>query len=199
MKNKKNDIEIRIKKTEVLTLQHFKEEVNYAIYDSSLFKELFIASSSEGICFLAPHCTLDQGKEELKKQYPNAILTFKRTTATEEMAHLLNDTTLPKKFYKLHLIGTPFQQKVWEALISIPRGKTKTYQEITQEIKYGKAFRAVGSAIGKNPISLLIPCHRVVRTNGELGGYRWGLAVKETLLSYENRLNKKNFHYLLVN
>ena len=115
------------------------------------------------------------------------------------MAHLLNETTLPEKFYKLHLIGTPFQQKVWEALISIPRGKTKTYQEITQEIKYGKAFRAVGSAIGRNPISLLIPCHRVVRTNGELGGYRWGLTVKETLLSYENRLNKKNLHYLLVN
>lgn len=199
MGKKKDEIVITLKKTEVQTSSDFKQEVAYALYNNQLFKQLFIASSPIGICFLALQCTLEEGVQELKKQFPKALLMNKETIATQEVAQLLNEEIPEKNNYTLHLIGTPFQQKVWKALLDIPRGETRTYQEITQQIDYGKAFRAVGSAIGRNPISLLVPCHRVVRTNKGLGGFRWGLDVKKTLLSYESQPNKTFFHFLLAN
>lgn len=85
----------------------------------------------------------------------------------------------------LYLIGAPFQIKVWEALLKIPSGHVTTYGEIAQGIGHAKAVRAVGTAVGRNPISLLIPCHRALRKDGALGGYHWGLGVKRALLAYE--------------
>ena len=86
---------------------------------------------------------------------------------------------------RLHLIGAPFQIKVWEALMAIPSGYVTTYSEIARAIGSPKAVRAVGSAVGRNPVSWLIPCHRALRKSGELGGYHWGLPVKRTLLARE--------------
>lgn len=199
MEKKKDEIVITLKKTEVKTSSDFKQEIAYALFNNHLFKQLFIASSVQGICFLALQCTLEEGIQELKKQFPKAIIMHKETEATQKMAQLLNEKFSGTNNYVLHLIGTPFQQKVWKALLDIPRGETRTYQEITQQINYAKAFRAVGSAIGRNPISLLIPCHRVVRANKSLGGFRWGLDVKKALLSYENQPPKTFFRFLLVN
>ncbi|MHC0053534.1 bifunctional helix-turn-helix domain-containing protein/methylated-DNA--[protein]-cysteine S-methyltransferase [Actibacterium sp. D379-3] len=85
----------------------------------------------------------------------------------------------------LHLIGAPFQIKVWEALLSIPSGEVTTYSEIAQAIGHPKAMRAVGTAVGRNPISFLIPCHRALRKSGGLGGYHWGLPVKRAMLAWE--------------
>jgi O-6-methylguanine DNA methyltransferase len=85
----------------------------------------------------------------------------------------------------IHLFGTPFQLQVWKALLSIPKSKTHTYQDIAKKIKKPKAMRAVGSAVGQNPIGYLIPCHRVIRTDGTLGGYSGGLDVKRKMLAYE--------------
>lgn len=85
----------------------------------------------------------------------------------------------------LHLIGAPFQIKVWEALLTIPSGHVTTYSEIAQSIGNPKAVRAVGTAVGKNPVSWLIPCHRALRKSGGLGGYHWGLPVKRAMLAYE--------------
>ncbi|WP_299779251.1 bifunctional helix-turn-helix domain-containing protein/methylated-DNA--[protein]-cysteine S-methyltransferase [uncultured Roseobacter sp.] len=85
----------------------------------------------------------------------------------------------------LFLIGAPFQIKVWEALLSIPSGQVTTYSEIAQAIGNPRAVRAVGTAVGRNPISWLIPCHRALRKSGGLGGYHWGLPMKRAMLAYE--------------
>ena len=86
----------------------------------------------------------------------------------------------------LFLIGAPFQIKVWEALLSIPSGQVTTYSEIAQAVGNPKAMRAVGTAVGRNPVSWLIPCHRALRKSGGLGGYHWGLPVKRAMLAYES-------------
>jgi AraC family transcriptional regulator of adaptative response/methylated-DNA-[protein]-cysteine methyltransferase len=86
----------------------------------------------------------------------------------------------------LHLIGAPFQIKVWEALLNIPSGHVTTYSEIAGAIGSPRATRAVGTAVGRNPVSWLIPCHRAMRKSGGLGGYHWGLPVKRALLAYES-------------
>ncbi len=83
------------------------------------------------------------------------------------------------------LIGSPLQIKVWEALVSIPSGHVTTYSEIADAIGSPKAVRAVGTAVGRNPISWVIPCHRALRKSGGLGGYHWGLPVKRAMLAYE--------------
>ncbi|RKF16145.1 methylated-DNA--[protein]-cysteine S-methyltransferase [Roseovarius spongiae] len=86
----------------------------------------------------------------------------------------------------LYLIGAPFQIKVWEALMQIPSGHVTTYSEIAEAIGRPRAVRAVGTAVGRNPISLLIPCHRALRKSGGLGGYHWGLPVKRSILAWES-------------
>lgn len=85
----------------------------------------------------------------------------------------------------LYLIGAPFQIKVWEALLSIPSGQVTTYSDIARAVGHPKAVRAVGTAVGRNPVSWLIPCHRALRKSGALGGYHWGLPVKRAMLAYE--------------
>ncbi|MEL6960171.1 MAG: bifunctional helix-turn-helix domain-containing protein/methylated-DNA--[protein]-cysteine S-methyltransferase [Pseudomonadota bacterium] len=86
----------------------------------------------------------------------------------------------------LYLIGAPFQLKVWEALLAIPSGHVTTYSEIAEAIGSPRAVRAVGTAVGRNPVSWLIPCHRALRKSGALGGYHWGLPVKRALLAWES-------------
>ena len=89
-----------------------------------------------------------------------------------------------------HLIGAPFQIKVWEALMRIPTGHVTTYSEIASAIGSPRAVRAVGTAVGRNPVSLLIPCHRALRKSGGLGGYHWGLPVKRAILAWESAVTE---------
>lgn len=91
------------------------------------------------------------------------------------------DGTVP-----LHLIGAPFQIKVWEALLAIPSGHVATYSDLARRVGNPRAVRAVGTAVGRNPVSWLIPCHRAIRKTGGLGGYRWGLPVKRAMLAWES-------------
>ncbi len=86
---------------------------------------------------------------------------------------------------RLHMIGAPFQIKVWEALLAIPSGHVSTYSDIAAAIGHPRAVRAVGTAVGRNPVSWLIPCHRALRKSGGLGGYHWGLPVKRAMLAWE--------------
>lgn len=85
----------------------------------------------------------------------------------------------------LHLIGAPFQIKVWEALLAVPTGHVTTYSDLARAVGHPTAVRAVGTAVGRNPVSLLIPCHRALRKSGGLGGYHWGLPVKRAILAWE--------------
>jgi AraC family transcriptional regulator of adaptative response/methylated-DNA-[protein]-cysteine methyltransferase len=87
---------------------------------------------------------------------------------------------------RLHLIGAPFQIKVWEALLAVPSGHVTTYGDIARAVGNPAAVRAVGTAVGRNPVSWLIPCHRAIRKGGALGGYRWGLPVKRAMLAWES-------------
>ncbi len=87
----------------------------------------------------------------------------------------------------MDISGSPFQQRVWSALRDIPWGKTSSYAELASAIGQPQAVRAVGAACGANPVAFLIPCHRVLRRDGSLGGYRWGAARKQALLDYENK------------
>ncbi len=97
----------------------------------------------------------------------------------------LVDSALGGRDAGLHLIGAPFQIKVWEALLSIPTGHVTTYADIAGAIGHPQAHRAVGTAVGRNPISFLIPCHRALRRDGGLGGYHWGLPRKRAMLAWE--------------
>ena len=87
---------------------------------------------------------------------------------------------------RLYMLGAPFQLQVWEALLNIPSGQVTTYSEIATAIGRPKAVRAVGTAVGRNPVSWLIPCHRALRKSGALGGYHWGLPVKRAMLAWES-------------
>lgn len=96
----------------------------------------------------------------------------------------------PNAEYTLLLLGTPFQLSIWTALLEIPKAQVVSYQDIANRVGRPKAVRAVGTAIGKNKISLLVPCHRVIQSSGGLGGYAWGLGLKQTLLDYEARFKQ---------
>lgn len=95
---------------------------------------------------------------------------------------------IPQDITNFMMNGTAFQKKVWESTLQIPRGTTVSYQELAEKIGQPKAYRAVATALANNTIAYLIPCHRVLRKNGQLGGYRWGLARKAALLASEKAL-----------
>ena len=149
----------------------------------SLFGEAIVMATDIGICGLA--FTDEMGQQpafdDLCQRWPNATFV-QDTTAIAPMAEAAFGGT----HAQLHLIGAPFQVKVWEALLRVPSGHVTTYSEIAQCIGHDKAVRAVGTAVGRNPISLLIPCHRALRKSGALGGYHWGLPVKRAMLAWES-------------
>lgn len=119
---------------------------------------------------------------DLKGRWPQATFVEDRAAVAPLIASVFGQGPGETK---LHLIGAPFQIKVWEALLSIPSGQVTTYSEIAGAIGAPKAVRAVGTAVGRNPISWLIPCHRALRKSGGLGGYHWGLGVKRAMLAWE--------------
>jgi methylated-DNA-[protein]-cysteine S-methyltransferase len=92
---------------------------------------------------------------------------------------------------KLQLKGTVFQKKVWHELLNIPFGQTRSYQEIAKSIGHVKAYRAVGTAVSKNPYLILIPCHRVLKNDGSVGGFAWGAEIKKILLNHEKTFSSK--------
>jgi len=111
------------------------------------------------------------------------LLAENSTRAGEIIAEIFEGSS--SKPIKLWLRGSPFQLKVWQALLAIPKGSHATYSQIAAGIGHAKASRATGSAIGANPIAWIIPCHRVIRKLGEIGGYRWGATLKTALIGRE--------------
>ena len=128
--------------------------------------------------------------QHLFSTYPNAKFIHKIDPLQEKALMIfLEDWTNIDKI-KLHLKGTPFQLKVWESLLRIPFGGLQTYSSIAKEINRPKAVRAVGTAIGKNPIAYLIPCQRVIKSTGMVGEYQWGSNRKTSIIGWEAaRLN----------
>jgi AraC family transcriptional regulator of adaptative response/methylated-DNA-[protein]-cysteine methyltransferase len=160
--------------------------IEWGWFDSP-FGEALVMGTERGICGLA--FAAEQGRDrtlaDMRGRWPAAEFREDRGAvarwAAAAFAQEPGDTEL-----RLQLIGAPFQIKVWEALLAIPSGHVTTYSEIARRVGNAKAMRAVGTAVGRNPISWLIPCHRALRRDGELGGYHWGLPLKRAMLAYES-------------
>lgn len=150
------------------------------------FGPAFAVVSDQGICGLgfAAETGREATEADLRSRWPNATF-IEDTAAVGSMVTAAFDPRSPRR-PKLALYGAPFQVKVWEALLSIPSGQVSTYSDIAAAIGNPKAVRAVGTAIGRNPVAWLIPCHRALRKSGALGGYHWGLDVKRAMLAWES-------------
>ena len=165
--------------------------INYSYFDCNMGK-LIVASTPKGICHLM-FCELDSTLENeqerafknLQLHFPDAIFKKQVDLEHKKAIHFFNDKLAPKYQINLHLKATDFQIAVWKVLLTIPKGTLCSYGEIANELNKSKAARAVGTAIGSNPIAYLIPCHRVVQASGKLGGYRWGLEMKQQLIAME--------------
>lgn len=165
------------------------------IVGESAVGTILLAATDRGICWVSIGEDPQSLERELAKTFSGATITRARP-GDRQIRGWLNSATAIAAGRKtvappLDVAGTAFQLKVWEALQKIPAGATRTYSEIAAEVGSANATRAVGSACGQNPVSLLIPCHRVLRSDGELGGYRWGLDRKERLLAAERGKPKR--------
>lgn len=157
--------------------------IHYGWFDSP-FGEALAMGTHLGLCGLAftAECGREAAMADMQSRWPEATYV----EAPERIAPWVEATFAMRGEAQLHMIGAPFQIKVWEALLSIPSGQVTTYSEIAGAIGHPKAVRAVGTAVGRNPVSFLIPCHRAMRKSGGLGGYHWGLPVKRAMLAYES-------------
>ena len=123
--------------------------------------------------------------EELRHQFPNAQLRQVTDMLQQNALYIFSQDWSQLQPVKLHLKASEFQLKVWQALLKIPMGQLSTYGSIAQQIECPKAYRAVGTAIGDNPVAFLIPCHRVIQSSGGFGQYRWGSVRKTAMIGWE--------------
>jgi AraC family transcriptional regulator of adaptative response/methylated-DNA-[protein]-cysteine methyltransferase len=158
--------------------------INYSFAESP-FGNILVASTDKGICHMA---FADDGQvalEALRRKFPNAgyrqVLDRIQQNALNVFTY---DWSRPEQL-KLHLKGTDFQLKVWETLLKIPAGSLTTYKGIAGKINNPNALRAVGTAIGQNPVAYIIPCHRVIQSAGTLGNYHWGATRKQAMIGWE--------------
>ncbi len=156
--------------------------IRWGWYDSP-FGQALVMATDKGICGIgfAAEAGEDATMADLRGRWPRATYAQDQ----EALRPLADAAFGANGTVQLSLIGAPFQIKVWEALLSIPTGHVTTYSEIAGAIGKPRAVRAVGTAVGRNPISWLIPCHRALRKSGGLGGYHWGLPVKRAMLAWE--------------
>jgi AraC family transcriptional regulator of adaptative response/methylated-DNA-[protein]-cysteine methyltransferase len=158
------------------------ETIRYVIAQSPL-GPLLVAATSRGICRL----TFDEDERALKRRFPNATIVADDGTisAWAEGALLAIEHPAQTPELPIDVRGTAFQEAVWKELRKIPLGETRSYADIAAAVGQPQAVRAVGTANGRNPVAVLVPCHRVIRSDGSLGGYAGGLDRKRKLLAGE--------------
>ncbi len=168
-------------------------KISYAVNDSP-FGRLLVGATGQGVCAVSLGDNDQSLVEFLRIEFPDAELEADQTGLKETVGIILDYLSgqQPHLDLPVDIRATAFRLRVYEALKAIPYGKTCSYEAIAQAIGNPKAVRAVGSACANNPVALVIPCHRVVRKDGSLGGYRWGLKRKEKLLEME-REKKSDF------
>ena len=166
--------------------------IKFAVGECSL-GHILVAQSDRGICAIQLGDDPILLLRELEDRFPNAELIGADKDFENIIAQVVGFVEMPTQALNLPLDirGTAFQQRVWQALTEIPLGITASYSDIAKRIGAPKAFRAVAMACGANNLAVVIPCHRVVRNDGNLSGYRWGIERKQTLLNNENFLSKK--------
>jgi AraC family transcriptional regulator of adaptative response/methylated-DNA-[protein]-cysteine methyltransferase len=158
--------------------------INYSFAESP-FGNVLVASTAKGVCYMAFHDGEDPGLEELKRKFPNAVYVRKLDMLQQDALFIFQKDWSRLSEIKLHLKGTPFQLKVWEALLKIPMASLRTYGQLAGELSRPTASRAVGTAVGDNPVAFLIPCHRVIQSTGAIGQYHWGSNRKAAIIGWE--------------
>lgn len=158
--------------------------INFS-YAETPFGNIIVASTPKGICYMAFADDKDEALNHLHAQFPQAGFRQIADLAQQNSLLIFQSDWSKLSAIKLHLKGTAFQLKVWEALLKIPTGGLNTYANIAQKVAMPTASRAVGSAIGANPVAFLIPCHRVIRSTGEFGQYHWGSNRKMAIIGWE--------------
>jgi len=159
--------------------------INYSFAESP-FGTILVASTTKGICYMAfADGNNDEAIAELKSKFPNAHYTQFLDAIQQNALFIFSQDWSKLSDIKLHLKGTPFQLKVWETLLKVPVGGLTTYGSLAGDLQNPNASRAVGSAVGDNPVAFLIPCHRVIRSTGETGQYHWGSQRKDAMLGWE--------------
>ena len=155
--------------------------IRWGWFDSP-FGPALVMATDRGICGMgfADETGTQETMADLVSRWPKAAFIEDRAALRPRV-----EAAFGSKPTGLHLIGAPFQVKVWEALLSIPSGHVTTYADLAGAIGHPLAHRAVGTAVGRNPVSFLIPCHRALRRDGGLGGYHWGLPRKRAMLAWE--------------
>jgi AraC family transcriptional regulator of adaptative response/methylated-DNA-[protein]-cysteine methyltransferase len=158
--------------------------INYSFAETA-FGDILIASTPKGICHIS-FCDAEKKEiEELMARFPKALFIQKTDLLQQNALQVFQKDNRDLEKIKLHLKATPFQIKVWEALLKIPFASISTYSSIATTIDAPNASRAVGTAVGDNPVEFLIPCHRVIRSTGVIGEYHWGSARKTAILGWE--------------
>lgn len=153
--------------------------------------QMYIAKTDEGVCYIGtPNAPFSELETWINKKIPDGLLIETDEALEEDIAEVNNylQGIIDTFTVALHPVGTDFQKKVWQALQTIPYGNTKTYSDIAEQINRPTAIRAVATAVGANPLLMMIPCHRVVAKNGGLAGFRAGLDMKKALLELESNV-----------
>ena len=162
--------------------EHLSIQYSFA---ATPFGKIIIASTPKGICYTAFTEDDYNALVDLQHHFPKATINATHNEMQKKALHIFTHDWNKIDQIKLHLKGTDFQLKVWEALLKIPMGDLSTYGSIAASIQKPNASRAVGTAIGNNPIAFLIPCHRVIQSTGTFGGYMWGPTRKAAIIGWE--------------
>ena len=159
-------------------------EIRYSFAESP-FGNVMVASTPKGVCHMAFENDEEIAFANLKNKFPNAAFQRNLDLLQQNALFIFQHDWSKLPEIKLHLKGTDFQLKVWESLLKIPVGGLSTYGNIAEQIGNPNASRAVGTAIGSNPVAYLIPCHRVIQSTGDFGGYMWGTTRKTAIIGWE--------------
>lgn len=154
-------------------------------YADSPFGRILVASTTKGVCYMAFAEGDMQAYQALISKFPAASFEHQSDTLQQNALFIFQHDWSEPAEIKLHLKGTAFQLKVWETLLKIPMGQLTTYGNIARQLNIPNASRAVGTAIGSNPVAFLIPCHRVIQATGNIGGYMWGTVRKTAIIGWE--------------
>lgn len=149
------------------------------------FGDIIIASTQKGICHIAFIGDEKHALQNLQQHFPNANLAQKTDMLQQNALRVFTGDWNNLPLIKLHLKASPFQLKVWQTLLHIPAGGVSTYSSVAENIDAPNASRAVGTAVGKNPVAFLIPCHRVIKSTGVIGEYHWGSTRKTAIIGWE--------------
>ncbi|CAH1211042.1 ADA regulatory protein / Methylated-DNA--protein-cysteine methyltransferase [Candidatus Nitrotoga sp. BS] len=169
--------------------------IEYAVHDTP-FGKAFIAITARGICVFSflENMEIEEHLTALNKKWPHALVHENRQRTLAVIRAMFGVEKKLDRPLSLHVTGTNFQISVWKALLQIPPATVTSYSQVATAIGRPKSARAVGLAVGANPVAFLIPCHRVIQLSGKLGGYRWGEGRKQAIHAWESARNEQPYH-----